>query len=72
MFTIFFNSKKVIDYDTATKSDTVMFSKFFKTLLYKGVMFPPSQFETAFVSSSHSIDDMEKTLGAISKAFKSL
>ncbi|MGI9534759.1 MAG: glutamate-1-semialdehyde 2,1-aminomutase [Thermodesulfobacteriota bacterium] len=72
MFTIFFNTKNVIDYETATKSDTKMFSKFFGLLLNNGVMFPPSQFETVFVSSSHTKDDIEKTLGVINKAFKNL
>lgn len=72
MFTIFFGSDNVVDYAGASKCDTEMFARFFKMLLKGGVMFPPSQFETAFVSSSHSKDDIEKTLKVINKAFKNL
>jgi len=72
MFTIFFNTANVVNYQTAIKSDTVKFSKFFSMLLNNGVMFPPSQFETVFVSSSHTKEDTEKTLDAINTAFKNL
>ena len=72
MFTVFFNPDNVINYETAIKSDTKIFSKFFNILLNNGVMFPPSQFETVFVSSSHKKDDIEKTLDVISKAFNNL
>ena len=72
MFTIFFNKDKVTDYQSALKSDTEKFSRFFSILLANGVVFPPSQFESVFVSAAHSKSDIEKTLGAIEKGFKTL
>jgi glutamate-1-semialdehyde 2,1-aminomutase len=72
MFTIFFNKEKVRDYQTALKSDTDKFSRFFSILMKNGVIFPPSQFESVFVSSSHSNRDIEKTLDVIDKGFKTL
>lgn len=72
MFTIFFNSDKVVDYVSASKCDTKTFARFFTMLLNGGVMFPPSQFETTFVSYSHSKDDIEETLKVIKKALKNL
>ena len=72
MFTIFFNSEKVTNYQTALKSDTEKFSRFFSILMKNGVLFPPSQFESVFVSSSHSKKDIEKTLDVIEKGFKTL
>ena len=72
MFTIFFNDQKVVDYKTAIKSDTKMFSKFFGILLSNGIIFPPSQFESVFVSAVHTKNDFEKTLSVINKAFKNL
>lgn len=72
MFTVFFNSDKVVDYVSASKCDTKTFARFFTMLLNGGVMFPPSQFETAFVSYSHSKDDIEETLKVIKKALKNL
>ncbi len=72
MFTIFFNKEKVTDYQSALKSDTEKFSRFFSVLLKNGVIFPPSQFESVFVSSAHSKSDIEKTLDVIEKGFKAL
>jgi len=72
MFTIFFNKEKVTDYQSALKSDTKKFSSFFSILLKNGVIFPPSQFESVFVSSAHTNSDIEKTLDAIEKGFKAL
>ena len=72
MFTIFFNKEKVTDYQTALKSDTDKFSRFFSILMKNGVIFPPSQFESVFVSSSHTNRDIEKTLDVIDKGFKTL
>jgi len=72
MFTIFFNTDKVTDYQSALKSDTEKFSRFFSILLKNGVVFPPSQFESVFVSSAHTKSDIEKTLDVIEKGFKSL
>lgn len=72
MFTIFFNTDKVTDYQSALKSDTEKFSRFFSILLKNGVVFPPSQFESVFVSSAHTKSDIEKTLDVIEKGFKSM
>lgn len=70
MFQIFFSDSPVIDYETSKKSDTKKFHKFFHHLLKKGVFIPPSQFETAFLSYSHTSDDVEKTIDAYRYALK--
>ena len=72
MFTLFFNKDKVTDYQSALRSDTEKFSRFFSILLKNGIIFPPSQFESVFVSSAHSKSDIEKTLDVVEKAFKTL
>ena len=72
MFTLFFNKEKVTDYQSALRSDTEKFSRFFSILLKNGIIFPPSQFESVFVSSAHSKSDIEKTLDVVEKAFKTL
>ncbi len=72
MFTVFFNEKEVVDYETAKLSDTNKYSKFFHFLLNEGIYFPPSQFETCFVSSSHSTEDIEVSIEVISKALRAL
>ncbi len=72
MFSLFFTSEVVVNYETAQKSDTDKFSRYFHTMLKQGVYLPPSQFEANFVSLAHSKEDLDKTLEAMGKAFKSL
>ncbi|WP_337861068.1 glutamate-1-semialdehyde 2,1-aminomutase [Ferroplasma sp.] len=72
MFQIFFNKNKVIDYSTAIASDAKKFTKMFHMLLDKGIFFPPSQFETEFVSFAHSKEDLENTVNAFSSVLKCL
>jgi len=72
MLTIFFTANPVIDYDSASKTDTSAFSRFFNHLLKKGIYWPPSQFETAFVSTAHSQGDIKTTVGVINEALLKL
>jgi glutamate-1-semialdehyde 2,1-aminomutase len=63
MFTVFFNDAPVTNYLQATASSTRQYAQFFHALLKRGVYFPPSQFEAAFVSIAHTptvIDTVEK------------
>ena len=69
MFSIFFNSKRVKNFDDAASSDQEKFKKWFAAMLERGIYLPPSQFETIFVSTEHSDDDIEKTLSAAEEAF---
>jgi glutamate-1-semialdehyde 2,1-aminomutase len=69
MFTWFFTSEPVTDWDSASKSDTKAFGKFFRAMLDAGIYLPPSQFEAAFLSVAHSEDDVQKTIAAAKKAF---
>ena len=62
MFTIFFTSEDVIDFASAVKSDTKLFSRHFGKMLAGGVMMAPSQFETSFVSLEHTDEDIDTTL----------
>ena len=54
MWTAFFTAEPVVDLDTAKKSDTVRFAKFFWAMMDRGVYLPCSQFEAAFVSAAHT------------------
>jgi len=68
MFTPFFRSGDIYDFDCAKLSDTDLFSRFFAGMLKNGVSLPPSQFEASFVSFAHSSQDFELTIEACSKA----
>jgi glutamate-1-semialdehyde 2,1-aminomutase len=72
MFTLFFASQEVIDYDTALKSDTVAFSRYFHLMLKGGIYLAPSQFEANFISLAHSQENLDKTLEVMAKTFKEL
>jgi glutamate-1-semialdehyde 2,1-aminomutase len=69
MFTWFFNSGKVTDWASASKSDTAAFGLFFRGMLDTGIYLPPSQYEAAFLSAAHTKEDIEKTLAAARGAF---
>lgn len=64
MFQIFFSKSPVVDYGSSKKSDSKKFHRFFHYLLKKGVFIPPSQYETAFLSHSHTKEDAERTIAA--------
>lgn len=68
MFTTYFCSEPPFDYPSAKKADTKKFGAFFHALLDEGVYFPPSQFESAFVSLSHGDSEVAHTLKAVKAA----
>ncbi|MCS7098459.1 MAG: glutamate-1-semialdehyde 2,1-aminomutase [Candidatus Methanomethyliaceae archaeon] len=72
MFQIFFTSSPVVDYYSAKSSDIEKFHKYFLELLKNEVFIPPSQFETCFLSTAHSIEDCEITIEALNKALASM
>jgi len=72
LLTVFFMDNPTLDYESVSKADTALFSRFFHQLLTQGIYWPPSQFEAAFVSLAHSDDDIHYTIGAIEKALSYL
>ena len=69
MFTFFFTAGPVTDYESAKRSDTARFGRFFRAMLERGVYLAPSQFEAAFVSAAHTEDDIRQTVAAAREAF---
>ncbi len=70
MFQIFFTNNPVRDYSSAKKADAKKFKKLFSSLLKNGVFVAPSQFETVFLSDSHTTRDLQKTLDAYEKGLR--
>ena len=62
MFQVFFTEKPVYDYKTAKTADNKKFMMYQRKLLDKGIFVPPSQWETCFLSTEHSEQDIEKTI----------
>ncbi|MDP2855419.1 MAG: glutamate-1-semialdehyde 2,1-aminomutase [Smithellaceae bacterium] len=72
MFTIFFQQGPVYDLNTAMKSDTKLYARFFHGMLQNGVWLAPSQFEAGFLSFAHTDEDMDKTLANLGNTLKIL
>jgi glutamate-1-semialdehyde 2,1-aminomutase len=70
MITPFFVEGKVGSWDDAAKADTKLFGRFFRAMLEKRVLLPPSQFEAWFISLAHSAGEIERTVEAASSAMK--
>jgi glutamate-1-semialdehyde 2,1-aminomutase len=69
MFTWFFTAGPVTDWESAARSDTKAFARFFRAMLDRGVYLPPSQFEAAFLSAAHTESDVQQTIAAARQAF---
>jgi glutamate-1-semialdehyde 2,1-aminomutase len=69
MFTWFFTKGPVVGWESAAKSDTDAFGRFFRAMLDAGVYLPPSQFEAAFLGAAHTEKDIEQTVHAAKQAF---
>ena len=68
VMTLFFTEeKKVNSYDTAVKSNTERYARYFKLSLDSGIYLAPSQYEAAFVSHAHTDADIEETLHAFTE-----
>ena len=70
MFCLFFTEGPVRNLAEAKKSDTARFAKFFHYCLAHGVYFAPSQFETGFISTAHTADDMARTAEVVTAALR--
>jgi glutamate-1-semialdehyde 2,1-aminomutase len=64
MMSIFFTSKKVIDFESASSSDSEVFKSYFQNMLAQGVYLPPSQYESWFFSTAISEEIIEQILEA--------
>ena len=72
MWTLFFNADPVTDYDSAKKSDTARFARFFWAMMDRGIYLPCSQFEAAFLSAAMSETHIDETIAAARDALRAL
>ncbi len=68
LYSIFFTSQPVVDYNSAKLSKQEQFCKYFLYLLNRGIYVAPSQFEINFLSMAHSIEDICQTCHVIIEA----
>ena len=73
MFGFFFTNKSEINnFKDVCDCNELIFEKFFNSMLSKGIYFAPSLFEAGFISSKHTMKDIEYTIKSASDTFKEI
>lgn len=72
MMCMFFTEKPVNDFKSALTSNTELYGKYFHEMLNRGIYLAPAQFEALFVSTSHTKDDLDKTIKAHRESLEKL
>lgn len=70
MITLFFQEGPVRSWGDAAGSNTKQFAAWHKGMLDRGVYWPPSQFEAAFLGGAHAEADVEATTKAAKEALE--
>jgi glutamate-1-semialdehyde 2,1-aminomutase len=69
MWTAFFSPRPVRSWDDAAAVDREAHARFFRAMLARGVLLPPSAFESAFLSIAHDEATIDETVAAAREAF---
>jgi len=70
MLSLFFRPAPPRDYAEARESDTTAFARFHRAMRQRGILIPPSQFETWFVSLAHNEPEIDATVRAAAEALR--
>ena len=71
MFSIFFGVDSAANFDEVNNSDTEKYSRFFYSMLNRGIYLAPSPYELAFLSTAHTQEILSETLKAVEDILKS-
>ncbi len=73
MWGLFFSDEeKIINYSQVMQCDTERFSRFFHGMLNEGIYLAPASYEAGFMSAAHTDGDIQFTLDAAERVFKTL
>jgi glutamate-1-semialdehyde 2,1-aminomutase len=72
MFCGYFTGEPVHNVADAMRSDRERFKKFFHGMLDEGIYLAPSQFESGFLSTAHTAEDIAQTIRAAAKVLGTL
>jgi glutamate-1-semialdehyde 2,1-aminomutase len=70
LFTVFLGVETVQTFAHVLSADTEAFGRFFRALLERGIYYPPSQFEAAFLSLAHTEGDVACLATAIGESLR--
>ena len=72
MFSLFFSSKEIRNWNDVLSSQLFNYKKFHHLMLNKGYYLPPSPYESMFISSSHTKEDITGFVHTALEAIQSL
>lgn len=70
MFSIFFTDREVNDFNAANSINKEFFKHFFHEMLERGIYLPPSPFESWFLATTHSKEQIDQTIEAADKSLE--
>ncbi len=72
MFCTYFQAEEVFAFADVKPEAPQIFAKFFRAMLEEGINLAPSQYEAGFMSIAHNHEDLDRTIEAAHRSFKSL
>ena len=70
MWTLFFSERRVRSWDDAGSVDRDRYARFFRAMLARNILLPPSPFEAAFISLAHDGGVIAETVEAAKSALR--
>jgi glutamate-1-semialdehyde 2,1-aminomutase len=72
MLTLFFSHGPIRSWADAALCDTKAFGRWHRGMLQRGFYWPPAQYEAAFISAAHTVEEVDATATAAYEALASL
>ena len=73
MWGVFFtDAEKVSNYEQVMSGNIDAFNRFFHGMLHEGIYLAPACYEAAFMSAAHTEQDIDNTVTAATRVFKTL
>lgn len=72
MISVHFSEKPVTDFASASAANNTLFNQYFHAMLQEGIYLPPSAFESWFISTALSTEDIQHTVAATERFLKNL
>ena len=70
MFTIFFRGDRPVNFSEVTECDMAAFGRFHRAALNRGVSWPPSQYEAAFLPSGLTAKERDHLVDGLHHALR--
>ncbi|SFP06679.1 glutamate-1-semialdehyde 2,1-aminomutase [Chitinophaga sp. YR627] len=72
MMSVHFAEYPIINFEAASGANNELFKRFFHAMLERGIYLPPSAFESWFLSSALTTEDLDATVDAARSAIQSI